>query len=463
MVFEPKVKVYIDKDFSDLVKPVLESLEKQFEFKKEAISLELQEDLKQANIYIGKVNEENQKDLAGKKVIAIFDKRCPAKFFDYFLSNEIVGVFRKENLQIEYEEKGKLENTLKKILREMQSGIHYESNKAYQTLLFKDITNWKFDVDQSQIHEIYGKKKYISVFLDPSMHKFSTTLRKIIEDFKRSYESYEFKNLRREVNDYIENLSSKKDYVERLEDKLIEISKKSQITSLPSLLLEGETGTGKSMIADIIAQKVLENHIDVMYTKFSLVNISENIVDSELFGSREGAFTDARTMLGRIVTHAFGVVFLDEIAEVPPQVQAKLLLYMDDYMVRPVGSAKNIFAPCFIIAATNKDLSQEIKEGRFREDLYHRFKYVLKIPPMKERKEDISFLINFVLLNPNINPYDSKSEKYAVQKISLGAIEKLRHYDFPGNFRELEHILKNAVNLAISDGLDIIIERHIQI
>ncbi len=117
-------------------------------------------------------------------------------------------------------------------------------------------------------------------------------------------------------------------------------------------------------------------------------------------------------------------------------------------------------APAFIIAATNKDLKEDIKKGTFRSDLYYRFRYRITVPSLKERKSDIRFLINFILQNPKINPYSNG--RYEIEKISIKAIEKLEEYNYPGNFREMQFILQNAVNNALSERKDILLSEHLE-
>jgi transcriptional regulator with PAS, ATPase and Fis domain len=233
---------------------------------------------------------------------------------------------------------------------------------------------------------------------------------------------------------------------------------------LPTILIEGETGTGKSLITKIIYDAVKNRVADdrIKYYQFSLVNMEQNLIDSELFGTRKGAFTDASDREGRLMEYIFGFVFLDEIAEIPFSTQAKLLLYLDEYKITPEGYDKAaIPVPTFLMAATNKNLISEIQKGNFRSDLYYRFKYKISIPSLRERKEDLRFLISFILQSPFIN-YVDDNLNYAVDKISLEAIEKLENYSYPGNFRELESILKAAVNDCVIKKQSIILPENIR-
>ncbi|MEJ5258340.1 MAG: sigma 54-interacting transcriptional regulator [Fervidobacterium sp.] len=472
-----KVCFVVDDELESIVKNVVNRLGVQFKAKGEKVNL--------VNI-IKRSELKNPKEIENKKVIwivtgnsfdnkvgnsgndmyiLIIDRALDIDLIKKFLTHDVVGVFRRERLEgegLEYEELGKFEKLLKDLLRETDENIIVEEDTMYEMIRAKDIENWKFVVKREEIAEKYEDIKYISVFLDPSMREFSKKLKTIIADFKKSYET-----MTKFVRDKKYRNTPRMESHEKLQDiskKFIEFFSKNRYFKVPSLLLEGETGTGKSLIAEIIAREVLgEHHFKEEYYRQSLVNVEKQLIDSILFGTEKGAFTDSVTKLGRITVSCPGILFLDEITEVPPDVQAKLLTYMDDSVVHPVGytGAEKIYAPTHIIAATNKDLKKEIQEGSFRADLYYRFKYRLTIPPLRERVEDIRFLINFVLLNPNVNPFD-KEEGYKIKKISLNAIKKLEKRKYAGNFREFEDVLRNAVQQALYEGLNIILERHVQ-
>lgn len=465
-------KIYAEEGIIHIVKDILNSLQKQFQKKGERfvfddVLINDKSKLDQANIYVGSIDETMINQLINKKLIVIFENKFDPNLFQYFLTHEIVGVFRKDRLEIEYEEKGKLEKLLKDLIREGEYNVVSQSDGKYiQHIPYKEITNWKFHIDIKNPVEVYQKSKYISIFLDPTMRQFSRKLRRIINDFKDTFDKY-LNNKDSKLEEKECRKSTKQKNLKELEKDLNQckekLSKDMGTIKLPSLLIEGETGTGKSLIAEMIAYEVFgEDYIQDFYRKYSINNVSKELIETSLFGHEKGAYTGGETeRLGYLIESRFGILFLDEIAEVPPDVQAKLLVYMDDYMVKPMGySGLGIFAPVMLIAATNKNLKHEIELGNFRMDLYHRFKYKIEIPPLRERKEDIRFLINFVLLNPLVNPF-SKENGYAINKISLEAIEILENYHYPGNFRELEGILKQAVNLAMTDGLDIILPKHL--
>ncbi|MGC9770991.1 sigma-54-dependent transcriptional regulator [Fervidobacterium islandicum] len=479
-----RITIVYDSDIKEIVEDVCRNLEKQFEHKQEKHSQIQLIDAKEFQ-----KNEENQKVLRivsnfdklkevdeSWTVILIIDGALRAQDFRYYLNYDVAGIFRKERLwgeKREYEELGKLEKLLKDLIRELDERVYSDENGDYIRIKTKNITRWKFQIDWSNPFTEYSEIRYVSIFLDPSMRVFSKNLRSVIKDFKKTFREMEeliINKSKKNVPALKTNKSDKgksqsyanlheeyETFFNRAEDY---VRTKGNF-KLPSLLIEGETGTGKSLIAEIIAREVLGDYFGNLFKRLSLVNVPDTIIDSELFGNDKGAYTDAELKPGKIVEVAPGILFLDEIAEIPPNVQAKLLVYMDNYEVHPEGYSGKIYAPILLIAATNKNLKEEINKGNFRSDLYYRFKYHIEIPPLRSRNEDLRFLINFVLLSPYINPYDDV-KGYAVKRISLSAIKKLETRTYNGNFRELEAVLKYAVDRAIYEGLDVILDRHIE-
>lgn len=433
------------------VKKFIESLRRQFKDKGEDIDPDkfFTQNYEDAECYIVDESEFlSTKDSRNAKkfepyfpMIITVKSKISCTVMEKFLKYNVLGVFRKDRLEYEYEEMGNFEKLLKEIIRELDKKLSTKDERSYVKIMnFKKISNWKLEIEDPV--ETYKEKKYISLFYDKSMRDFSVRLRAIIKN----------------INQYKLNNSSKFEEIEKIIDNSKTNINLSNYDGLipPSLLIEGETGTGKSMIAEIIS-----NETGTGMYKFSLVNIEKNLVDTELFGSREGAYTDAKNKHGKILKNAGKIIFLDEIAEADPMVQTKLLLYLDDFKVIPIGSDEcGMPAPAFIIAATNKDLKEDIKKGTFRSDLYYRFRYRITVPSLKERKSDIRFLINFILQNPKINPYSNG--RYEIEKISIKAIEKLEEYNYPGNFREMEFILQNAVNNALSERKDILLSEHLE-
>jgi DNA-binding NtrC family response regulator len=213
-----------------------------------------------------------------------------------------------------------------------------------------------------------------------------------------------------------------------------------------NVLILGENGTGKELIArEIHRQSKRANEI---FISVDLGSLSESLFESELFGHRKGAFTDAREdRKGRFEIASGGTLFLDEIANLPISLQSKLLTVLQNRYIIPVGSNKVVPIDVRLITATNKSLSDLIMNSLFREDLMFRINTVqIEIPPLRIRKEDILLLSEHFL-----KTYGKKYEKTGL-RISGTAIDKLKQYEWPGNVRELQHIIENAV-IMIDDNI----------
>lgn len=206
-----------------------------------------------------------------------------------------------------------------------------------------------------------------------------------------------------------------------------------------NVLILGENGTGKELIAREIHRQ--SKRSDELFICVDLGSLSESLFESELFGHQKGAFTDAKEdRMGRFETASGGTLFLDEIGNLPISLQAKLLTVLQNRYIIPVGSNKPVPIDVRLITATNKNLSDLIRDNLFREDLMFRINTVqVEIPPLRNRGEDILLLAEHFL-----NIYRKKYEKSNL-KISNIAVDKLNRYEWPGNVRELQHIIENAV------------------
>ncbi len=214
-----------------------------------------------------------------------------------------------------------------------------------------------------------------------------------------------------------------------------------------TVLVSGETGTGKELIS-----RAIHSHGDRATGPFIPVNcaaIPENLFESELFGYEKGAFTGATNKkIGLFQEASGGTILLDEISEIPLHLQGKLLRVLQEKRIRPVGSTKDIAIDVNIISASNRPLEDMVTQGSFREDLYYRIRIVeIKLPPLRERGEDISPLVDYF-----INKY-SEIFNRDVQGISSEALDILVNYNWPGNVRQLEHAIQSAMVLSDSNTL----------
>ncbi len=211
-----------------------------------------------------------------------------------------------------------------------------------------------------------------------------------------------------------------------------------------TVLILGESGTGKELIAREIHK--CSNRAERNFVTISCAAVPETLLESELFGYKKGAFTGAtQDKEGLFKAADKGTFFLDEIGDAPQSIQMKLLRLLEEQVIVPLGSTKPIKVDVRFIAATNKDLSYEVKKGRFREDLYYRINVIpIVLPPLRKRPEDIPLLAEFFL--KNICAREELGEK----KFSRSALLKLQNYHWPGNIRELKHIVERAAILTDS-------------
>jgi two-component system response regulator HydG len=207
-------------------------------------------------------------------------------------------------------------------------------------------------------------------------------------------------------------------------------------------LIVGESGTGKELIANAIHQNSPRK--DRPFIKVNCAALPETLLESELFGHEKGAFTGALARKqGRFQLADQSSIFLDEIAEMSPATQAKILRVLQERDFEPVGSTQTIKVDTRVIAATNKNLEEEIAAGHFRDDLYYRLNVVtLTVPPLRDRREDIPYLADFFL-----KQYAEKNRRL-IKGFTPRAIDLLMRYEWPGNVRELENIIERGVIMS---------------
>jgi transcriptional regulator with GAF, ATPase, and Fis domain len=217
-----------------------------------------------------------------------------------------------------------------------------------------------------------------------------------------------------------------------------------------TVLLLGETGTGKGVVARSIHGKSSRKDRPMITVNCSA--LPANLIESELFGREKGAFTGSHDrQIGRFELADNGTLFLDEIGEMPMELQTKLLRVIQDGEFERLGGPRTIKVKVRIIASTNRNLEEEIRKGKFREDLFYRLNvFPITIPPLRQRKEDIPLLVDYFVAK-----FNKKTGK-KIETVSKDTLTMLQEYDWPGNVRELESIIERAVITSQGTGLQIL-------
>src|SRR5499427_5180798 len=229
--------------------------------------------------------------------------------------------------------------------------------------------------------------------------------------------------------------------VSRKITELMNFVRKVAASEATTILIQGESGTGKDLIAKAIHYR--SHRAERPFIAINCSAIPETLIEAELFGHEKGAFTDAKAMKkGLFEVADGGTLFLDEIGELSPLLQAKLLRVLEDQVIRRVGGVRDVQVGVRVVAASNRDLEREVREGRFRQDLYYRLAIIsIFLPSLRERKEDVLPLVDFFLAH-----YNKKFRK-SVQGLTEDTRRLLLNYDWPGNVRELKNALERAMIL----------------
>jgi len=214
-----------------------------------------------------------------------------------------------------------------------------------------------------------------------------------------------------------------------------------------TVLLLGESGTGKELVARAVHQR--SKRVNKPFVVINCAALSEHLLESELFGHKRGSFTGAIVDKKGLFEEADGgTIFLDEIGEIPSSTQVKLLRVLQEGEIKPVGGTQTRHIDVRLIAATNRDLTQDVKDGKFREDLYYRLNVIsINLPPLRDRPEDVPLLSYHFL-----QKYSKKLEK-DVTKIAIDALQVLQSYQWVGNVRELENVIERAAVLVQGDTI----------
>jgi transcriptional regulator with GAF, ATPase, and Fis domain len=229
--------------------------------------------------------------------------------------------------------------------------------------------------------------------------------------------------------------------------RIMEVVDQVARTGVSTVLLRGETGTGKDLVARVIHQK--SDRAGRPFVNITCTALSETLLESELFGHERGAFTDAKAQKkGLLEVADGGTVFLDEIGDMPAALQAKLLRFLEERKFRRVGGTRELTVDVRVIAATNRDIEQAINEGRFRRDLLYRLNVVtILLPPLRARGDDLRLLAQAFVQR------FTREFKKNITAISPRALEKLYSYPWPGNVRELRNVLERAALLCTGTEL----------
>ncbi|MDL1962722.1 MAG: sigma-54 dependent transcriptional regulator [Deltaproteobacteria bacterium] len=232
--------------------------------------------------------------------------------------------------------------------------------------------------------------------------------------------------------------------------QLYDLIDKIRSNSSTSIMIQGESGTGKELVARIIHKK--SDRTDKPFISVNCGAIVEGLLESELFGHVNGAFTGAvRDRIGLFEAAEGGTIFLDEITETIPSLQVKMLRVLQDKKVRPVGDTRELEIDVRVIAASNNDLDEAIKNGILRKDLFYRLNVVsVKISPLRERKKDIPLLVNHF-----IDKFNSGGKRRIVS-ISPEAMDIMLNYNWPGNVRQLENVIERAFALGADEVIEVV-------
>ncbi|MDP2167203.1 MAG: sigma-54 dependent transcriptional regulator [Thermodesulfovibrionales bacterium] len=260
------------------------------------------------------------------------------------------------------------------------------------------------------------------------------------------HKALETVSLRKEVFQFRSHLSARYGFdsiIGQSEEiqKVFDVIRKIARSDATTVLLQGESGTGKDLAAKVIHYQ--SRRADKPFMEINCTALPETLIESELFGHEKGSFTDAKAMKkGLFELSDGGTIYLDEIGEMSPSTQAKLLKVLEGKAFKRIGGTKDIEVDVRIVAATNKDMAEEVKNGNFREDLYYRLKVIpVVMPPLRDRKEDILHLAKHF-----INDFNREFKKN-VKGISKETEKCFMDYPWPGNVRELKNVIERAMIL----------------
>jgi len=282
-----------------------------------------------------------------------------------------------------------------------------------------------------------------------NMEKIKVIIKKALETVELKKEVTQLKSQQR-ISYGFDNILGESEPIK----KVIDLAKKIAKSDATTVLLQGESGTGKDLIAKVIHYQ--SARADRPFMEINCTALPETLIESELFGYEKGAFTDAKTLKKGLFELADGgTVYLDEIGDMKPSTQVKLLRVIENKTFKRIGGTKDIRIDVRVVAATNRDIEEAVKNGYFREDLYYRLKVIpIYLPPLRERREDIPILANHFIKEFN------REFRKKVQGIAPVAQKLLTQYSWPGNVRELRNVIERAILL---ESEDVILAEHLPV
>lgn len=367
-------------------------------------------------------------------------------FIEYQLQNKMVNTFNKQNwntfkntiypYMIVYDINGKIVD-----MNERCQSIFRTCNKESNDLKLSDIIK---DGKDSLINITYNNSRYKEFkLIDDKVYRVIN--KSVIKDKEGKPNTLIlFKDtkldMKEQKNFSFNNIVGKE---EKWQQVLLRAKKAAVVSS--SVLIEGESGTGKELIARAIHSESMRKGL---FIAINCGAIPGNLIESELFGYEDGAFTGAKKggMKGKIETANGGTLFLDEIGEMPLDMQVHLLRFLEDKTVTRIGGSNTIKVDVRIISATNRNLREEVEKGRFRQDLYYRLNVInIQLPPLRDRKEDITRFVDYFIAK--------YAEKFQRENLCVdeSSMKFLCQYQWPGNVRELSNIVENAVVFTEGD------------
>jgi two-component system response regulator GlrR len=284
-----------------------------------------------------------------------------------------------------------------------------------------------------------GAFNYLTKPFDPRELLFQ--IENAFEKRRLTNEIKSLKGLLKERYDF-KNIVAKSEKMQRVQELVSRVAETDS-----TIFIYGESGTGKELIAK--ALHLASDRKDKPFVAINCAAIPETLLESELFGHKKGSFTGAvRDSKGLFVQAHEGTIFLDEIGDMSLSIQAKFLRVLQEKQFHPIGSEKPVEVNVRVIVATNKDLEAELKDGRFREDLFYRIHVIpIYLPPLREREEDIPILVEYFLKS------FSQEMGKGVKRLTPAAMQKLMLYDWPGNVRELKNTIEYAVAMTQEEAI----------